>query len=111
MRVIPASFLLRIRFSSLRVQSRPETPRRRRARAAVWWLPAGFALCLVLAWAAVDIAAPERADPEYLSRRDLLRQRVQERPDARLAVVLGSSRTGCGFAPEILPQGERSAVW
>jgi hypothetical protein len=74
-------------------------------------LPVGFAVCLALAWAGVDALAPERADPEYLARRDLLRERLSERPDARLAVVLGSSRTGCGFAPELLPGGERPALW
>lgn len=111
MRVVPARFLPRLRFSSTRAKPASGRPRRRWSRAAVGWLPVAFALCVVLAWAGVDAFAPERADPEYLARRDLLRDRTRERPDARLAVVFGSSRTGCGFAPELLPAGERSALW
>lgn len=65
--------------------------------------PAAFALCLAAAWTGADLARPDAADPEYLVRRDLLRERLAERPDARLAVVVGSSRTGLGFVPESLP--------
>jgi len=81
----------------------PRTPARNRARAAVFCFPVAFALCLAAAWTGADLARPEVADPEYLARRDLLRDRLVEQPDARLAVVVGSSRTSLGFVPETLP--------
>lgn len=80
----------------------PHASASRRARTAVCLFPLAFATCLVLAWAGADALCPDAADPDYLARRDLLRERLNENPGARLAVVVGSSRTGLGFFPESL---------
>ncbi len=70
----------------------------------VWQFPIVFFLGLLLIWSGADILRPELSDPDYLVRRDHLRDRLKEHPHARLTVVLGSSRTAFGFLPESLPQ-------
>jgi hypothetical protein len=61
-------------------------------------------------WTSAEVVRPEVGDPDYLARRDLLRERLKERPHDRLAIVLGSSRTGLGFVPESLPQHD-GTLW
>jgi hypothetical protein len=83
---------------------------RRRARAAIAIFPVAFALVVAGIWTTTEVVRPEVCDPDYLARRDLLRRRLEERPRDRLAVVLGSSRTGLGFVPEALPQND-GTLW
>src|SRR5688572_23704384 len=73
---------------------------RRRARFAVLSFPFSV-VCLVAAlWAAADQLHPAATDPDFCTRRDLLRERMAEQPDAAVTLILGSSRAFYGFAPE-----------
>src|SRR5207249_2410036 len=51
---------------------------------------------------ATDLFYPELYDPDSAVRFALLRQRIAEAPDRPLLLVVGSSRTGTAFRPEIL---------
>jgi hypothetical protein len=114
MRIIPRPALGRALSSPpVRPSGSWVAPSPARARVALCGVPAALALCLVFCWAAADVSAPARIDPEYLVRRNLLRDRLAEHPDARLVVVLGSSRVGMGFAPETVPPAptDRPTIW
>ena len=110
MRVVPARLRLRPFRAPLLRPAPGGRSRRRVARTAVLCLVPGLALCLVLTWTAADLFAPARLDPDYRDRRELLHARLAERPGTRLAVVVGSSRTGVGFVPESLP-ADHSPLW
>jgi hypothetical protein len=81
---------------------RDQSDLRRRGRAAVGWCVALF-LTLVAAHSVALDRHPELYDVEYAARLDLLRARMAEDPDRPLLLVVGSSRTVMGFAPEQLP--------
>jgi hypothetical protein len=46
---------------------------------------------------------PTLRDPEYGSKLARLRQRLAEEPHRELILILGSSRSGYGFRPEVVP--------
>jgi hypothetical protein len=50
---------------------------------------------------------PDWSEPEFGRRIVLLRRRLAEAPGRPLVVMLGSSRTGCGFLPQALADGEQ----
>jgi hypothetical protein len=69
---------------------------------------AWFAICFVglqvgLA-AAIDWKLPRLYDEEYGVRLAALRARQAAEPDRPLLLVVGTSRVGMGFAPELLPE-------
>jgi hypothetical protein len=76
-------------------------PRRHGRAAIVWGLVVYFAA--IIAQAAGFDSRPELYDIEYATRLALLRTRIAEAPDRPLLLVIGSSRTCMGFAPEQLP--------
>lgn len=76
----------------------------RRARAALGWGLAGYALIQLLVVAFLDLRHPEIYDPECDARLTALRARLRERPGRPLLLVVGSSRTVCNFCPERLPE-------
>jgi len=86
-----------------RPRQAPQTTRVRRARFAVLLIPVAALVVLSAAWAGVETVRPETVDPDYFLRRDALRARIAEHPGRPVAVVIGSSRTALGFAPETLP--------
>src|SRR5438093_13042053 len=45
---------------------------------------------------------PELRDPEYGSKLSRLRERLAEEPGRPLILILGSSRAGYGFRPEVV---------
>jgi hypothetical protein len=61
------------------------------------------ALQLVLA-AVIDWRLPRLYDEEYGVRLAALRARREAEPDRPLLLVVGTSRVGMGFAPEVLPE-------
>ena len=77
--------------------------RNRRARRAIGltagWLVGG----LVAVNGLIEHCAPIAIDPEYVLRRDRLRDRLAPDPDRPTLVVVGSSRVVLGFMPEELP--------
>lgn len=78
-------------------------PRRTRpARAEVCWSIGGFMGLTAVLVLAMEIRYPHWTDREYAARRELVLDRVAERPDRPVLAVLGSSRVGTGFAPELL---------
>jgi Protein of unknown function (DUF1574) len=68
-----------------------------RFRKALRWTVGLFALSQVLLAVIVDQAAPSVRDPEYAILESTLKQRIAERPDARVALFVGSSRVTHGF--------------
>jgi hypothetical protein len=46
---------------------------------------------------------PSLRDPEYGYKLALLRQRIAEEPKRELILILGSSRSGYGFRPDVVP--------
>jgi hypothetical protein len=88
-----------------RIEAGPATPlpRNRRARWALvltaGWLVGG----LVAVNGLIEQFAPVAIDPEYVLRRDRLRDRLVDDPDRPTLVVVGSSRVVLGFLPEELP--------
>jgi hypothetical protein len=71
-------------------------------RDILWCLAAYVAAQLVLD-VAVDRRHPELYDLEYGVRIRMLKERVAENPGRPLMLVVGSSRIGEGFEPEVLP--------
>jgi hypothetical protein len=94
----PARSLLRFRVRTVR----------RRARLAICLFPVSLLLVLIATWSVADSVRPAATDPDYCTRRDLLRTWQAEQPDAHLIVMLGGSRTAIGFAPELLPPSTTS---
>jgi len=76
---------------------------RRRARLVVCLFAVTFLFALIAVWAVGDQLHPSATDPDYCTRRDLLRQRMAEAPGSATVVMLGSSRSLYGFAPEEIP--------
>ena len=72
-------------------------------RAALLWT---IALYLGMQAALVLITnrwLPALRDPEYGYKLARLRQRLAEEPEHELILILGSSRSGYGFRPEVVP--------
>jgi Protein of unknown function (DUF1574) len=76
--------------------------RRRRGRAAIGWGLLTFVVAIVGQTIGFDSRA-ELYDVEYASRLELLKSQISTNPTSRLLLVVGSSRTAMGFAPEQLP--------
>jgi hypothetical protein len=75
-----------------------------RARATVAWAVAGLAVLQLGLLADLEKWQPELRDPEYGGKLARLRARLRERPgDGPRVLLLGSSRVGVGFRPEVLP--------
>lgn len=106
---------LRFRFRIPRL-TRARTGRlRRRARVALFLSPLFLIIGMAAMWSVADHARPAATDPDYVTRRQLLRERQAEQPDAHLYLFLGSSRCALGFVPEMLtdvkaPDGS-PALW
>lgn len=77
-------------------------PRRRGARAEALWAVVG----MLGIWAGfvglTELHFPWWYDREYEVRRELLSERLAERPGRPVLVVIGSSRVGTAFAPSEL---------
>lgn len=69
------------------------------ARAFLWFVLAVPVIFLVGSIAGESIR-PEIVDPDYYYRKSLLLERMAERPDQPVALLVGSSRTAHGFLPE-----------
>jgi hypothetical protein len=91
----------------LRLRLRPagRRPPARVVRAKQTLLATALAAVMLVppAWVVVETARPDCLDPTYVQTRTALAAAVAAHPDHRLAVVIGSSRTQIGFAPELLP--------
>lgn len=74
-----------------------------RARSALLWGLAYFALAQLVLGVAVTHWQPVLRDPEYGYKLARLRERLAEAPGQPLLLVLGSSRTGAGLRPDVLP--------
>ncbi|HEY2786961.1 MAG TPA: hypothetical protein VGJ05_18510 [Fimbriiglobus sp.] len=86
---------------------KPSVPLRRKidrryARQSV--IAAGLSLLFLLPvlWFAAESARPNFLDPSYCYTLSAFRAVRTSHPDSRLCVMIGSSRTQCGFAPERL---------
>jgi hypothetical protein len=75
----------------------------RQARSEVLWCLAGFCALQLGLVAVMESWRPEFRDPQYGSKRALLRRRLRENPGRPLALVLGSSRVQDGLRPKLLP--------
>ncbi|HET6881064.1 MAG TPA: hypothetical protein VFI31_12960 [Pirellulales bacterium] len=76
----------------------------RRGRRILFVALSGF-VCLQLGMSVLmDDWLPSLHDPEYGAKLRLLEERLAERPDRALTLVLGSSRCGLGLNPESFPQ-------
>lgn len=73
---------------------------RARARGAVLWGAAGFALATLGLSAALETVLPQLRDPEYGYRLVRVREQQKRHPGRQLVVVMGTSRTANGFDPK-----------
>src|SRR5439155_5783078 len=81
-----------------------------RCRAVLAWglfFYVAFQLGLIVI---TDYWLPVLRDPEYGFKLARLRQRLAEEPDRELILVLGSSRAGYGFRPEVVPAWQAPAA-
>jgi hypothetical protein len=79
-----------------------------RCRAILAWgllVYLGFQVALVVV---TDNWLPELRDPEYGYKLSRLRDRLVQEPGRELIVILGSSRSGYGFRPEVVPDWRAS---
>jgi hypothetical protein len=82
---------------------RRRNQRCRGARAALGWGLCFFVCAQLALNVIVEGWHPELCDPEFAARAALLRSRIAEEPGRPLLLVIGSSRTGMAFLPEVLP--------
>lgn len=75
-----------------------------RTRASLLWGLAIFLAANVGLLIATQSFWPHLRDPEYGYKLNLLRKRLAEEPNRPLLVLLGSSRTGQGLRPGVLPE-------
>lgn len=73
-------------------------------RACLLWGLAFFAAAHVGMLIATQSFWPHLRDPEFGYKLSALRQQRQEEPDRPLLVLLGSSRTGQGLRPGVMPE-------
>jgi hypothetical protein len=73
-------------------------------RACLLWSLAVFAAAYVFMLIATQSFWPHLRDPEFGYKLSALRQQCEEGPDRPVLVVLGSSRTGQGVRPGVLPE-------
>jgi hypothetical protein len=86
----------------------PRRPSRRarlngQARAALLWGLAFSAVAHVIFVIGTQRHWPQLRDPEFGYKLMRLRQQIAEEPDRPVLMLLGSSRTGQGFRPGVLP--------
>jgi hypothetical protein len=79
------------------------------ARAVLGWGLVFFVCAQLALNVFVEGWHPELCDPEFTVRSALLRARMAEEPGRPLLLVMGSSRTGMGFLPEVLPPLQTAA--
>ncbi len=75
-----------------------------RSRASIIWALLTFLGIQLVLSLLMDHWQPELRDPEYGYKLGRLRDRIHEEPQRPLLVVLGSSRSGLAFRPEVLPR-------
>lgn len=88
--------------------SDPARPSRRarlnsQTRACLLWMLGFFALAHIGMLIATQGDWPNLRDPEFGYKLSLLRKQREAEPDRPLLVLLGSSRTGQGMRPGVLP--------
>ncbi len=76
------------------------------ARACVLWGLALFAVAHLVLLIGTQRRWPQLRDPEYGYKLIGLRKQQTVEPERPLVILLGSSRTGQGFRPGVLPDGE-----
>ncbi len=101
---------LRLRFRPKAATSRVATPRRLRAKLAVFLLFPLFVLTLTSVWYSAERVQPALIDPDYHARLKLAQNATREQPQRPLGLVLGSSRMVWGFQPEQLPERD-GVLW
>ena len=86
---------------------RISSSRRRRliaqTRACVLWGLGIFLTANLGMWIATQTFMPHLRDPEFGYKLNLLKRRMAAEPDRPLLVLLGSSRTGQGLRPGVMP--------
>src|SRR5215207_5629846 len=75
---------------------------RRLARSGILWTLAILLGVQVAFWCVKEFARPELRDPEYVHKRERLRDRIRENPGRPLVLLLGSSRIAFGVRTELL---------
>jgi len=73
-------------------------------RACLLWSLAFFAAAYVGMLIATQSFWPHLRDPEFGYKLNLLRQQLEAEPNRPLLVLLGSSRTGQGIRPGVMPE-------
>jgi hypothetical protein len=81
-----------------------QRPRRARFRNDVAWFLICFVGLQVGMAVVIDWRIPRLYDEEYGVRLAALRERRAAEPERPLLLVVGSSRVGMGFAPDLLPE-------
>lgn len=84
--------------------SRATRTERRRPRAVLCCGLASFITVQLTLAIVMERRTPTWRDPEYGYKLARLQQRLVEKPDQPLTLVLGSSRAACGFRPDVLPE-------
>jgi len=103
MLAMPAAigFVLAPRLSVLSMSSFIRGRDSESARSALLWALASFLLLQVALFVAMSTKRGQiLRDPDWANRLSRLEQRVAERPQAPLVLVLGSSRAGLGLRPD-----------
>jgi hypothetical protein len=78
--------------------------RRKRLKADLAWFGICFVILQIGLAGLIDWKLPRLYDEEYGVRLAALRTRQAAEPDRPLLLVVGTSRVGMGFAPELLPE-------